>query len=147
VGFQPVGVVIGNSAVHIARPLTLGAGNRLNTLSRSFSGDVGEVLPPAIQRSQSGEGGTGGGADPPFLAAYPCPHLTNRPSLRGRRLSDHFPGYNWELPHLGSSLTERFNQALSRLSARAVARAAHGVVDIRMDIAGDEMSRETSRSR
>ena len=149
VGFHPVGVVIGNSATHIARPLTLGAGNRLNTFSRSFSGDVGDVLPPAIQRAQDGNEGTrgvgGGGAgdaagvDPPFLAAYPCPHLNNRPSLRGRRLTDHFPGYNWELPQLGTSFTECFNQALARVVARAVEHAAHGVVDIRMDVSGHEM--------
>jgi hypothetical protein len=169
VGFFPVGVVIGNSATHIARPLTLGAGNRLNTFSRSFSGDVGDVLPPAIQRAQDGNGGArggggggaggagggvgaGGGAggaadsadaagagDPPFLAAYPCPHLNNRPSLRGRRLTDHFPGYNWELPQLGTSFTECFDHALSRLIARAIEHAAHGVVDIRMDVSGDEM--------
>jgi hypothetical protein len=159
VGFNPVGVVIGNSAAHIARPLTLGAGNRLNTFSRSFSGDVGDVLPPAIQRAQAGEGGalggsggTGGGgtgagdggtgaggSDPPFLAAYRCPHLANRPSLRGRRMTDHFPGYNWEIPQLGTAFTECFNHALSRLIARAVDHAAHGVVDIRMDISGDEM--------
>jgi uncharacterized protein YbjQ (UPF0145 family) len=137
IGFHPVGVVIGNSATHIARPLTLGAGNRLNTFSRSFSGDVGEALPPAIQRAQHGYGGPPG--DPPFLAAYPCPHLYSRPSLRGRRLTDHFPGYNWELPQLGSSFTECFDHALSRLIARAVEHAAHGVVDIRMDVSGDEM--------
>jgi uncharacterized protein YbjQ (UPF0145 family) len=174
VGFHPVGVVIGNSSTHIARPLTLGAGNRLNTFSRSFSGDVGDVLPPAILRAQGGGGGGGGdegggggegsgggggegsgggggegsgggggegsgGGGPPFLAAYRCPHVVNRPSLRGRRLSDHFPGYNWELPQLGGSFTECFNNALSRLIARAIARAAHGVVDIRIDISGDQM--------
>jgi hypothetical protein len=146
VGFQPVGVVIGNSATHIARPMALAAGNRLNTFSRSFSGDAGAVVPPAIQRAQAGEGdggpdlsGQGEAGDPPFLAKYECPHLGNRPSLRGRRLTNHFPGYNWELPQLGTSFTDCFNHALSRLMARAVERAAHGVVDIRMEISGDEM--------
>ena len=80
-----------------------------------------------------------GDVDPPFLAAYACPHVDNRPSLRGRRLTDHFPGYNWELPQLGTSFTECFDHALSRLIARAVDHAAHGVVDIRMDVSGDEM--------
>jgi hypothetical protein len=155
VGFHPVGVVIGNSAIHIARPMALAAGNRLNTFNRSFSGDTGEVVPPAILRAQAPQGGEAGQAgqpgggggqadggeagDPPFLARYDCPHLGNRPSLRGRRLTDHFPGYNWELPQLGTSFTECVNHALSRLMARAVARAAHGVVDIRMEISGDEM--------
>jgi hypothetical protein len=138
VGFHPVGVVIGNSATHIARPLSLGAGNRLSTFSRSFSGDAGEALPPAIQRAQ-GEAEGRGDDDRPFLVAYPCSHMVNRPSLRGRRLTDHFPGYNWELPQLGSSFTECFDHALSRLVARAVEHAAHGVVDIRLDISGDEM--------
>jgi uncharacterized protein YbjQ (UPF0145 family) len=54
-------------------------------------------------------------------------------------MTDHFPGYNWEIPQLGTAFTECFNHALSRLIARAVERAAHGVVDIRMDISGDEM--------
>jgi hypothetical protein len=140
VGFQPVGVVIGNSTTHIARPMTLGAESRLSTFSRSFGGDAGDVLPAAIRREQA-EGAEGrAGADPPYLAAYDCRHFATRSrAWQGRGLTDHFPGYNWELPLPGRSLSACFRQALDRLTERAIGRGAHGVVDIRLDIEGDDL--------
>jgi hypothetical protein len=139
VGFQPVGVVIGNSTTHIARPAALGAQSRLSTLSRSFTGDRGDALPVVIQRTQDAGAESRPDEDPPFLAPYDCPHFANRRAFQGLRLTDHFPGYNWELPQPGRSLTECFHRALARLTERATARGAHGVVDIRMDIDGDDL--------
>jgi Putative heavy-metal-binding len=139
VGFHPVGVVIGNSSIHIARPVALGTKSRLNTMARSFQGDAGEAIPAAIRHEQGDGDERPPGSEPPYLATYPCPHVANRPALRGQRLTDHFPGYTWELPRPGRSFTDCFHQALARLAARAVARGAHGVVDIRMGISGDEL--------
>jgi uncharacterized protein YbjQ (UPF0145 family) len=140
VGFHPVGVVLGNSSMHIARPLAIRAGNRLSTFVRSFRGDGGDQLPSAIRHGQAAAADRAdAGGDPPYLSSYPCPHYANQPVVPGRRFVDHFSGYNWELPQPGRALTECFNQAMSRLTERAVQRDAHGVVDIRMELSGDDL--------
>jgi uncharacterized protein YbjQ (UPF0145 family) len=140
VGFHPVGVVLGNSSMHIARPLAVRAGNRLSTSIRSFRGDEGDELPSAIRHGQAGAIAEGeDGRESPYLEPYPCPHFANQSLVPGQRFTDHFSGYNWELPLPGRALTECFNQALGRLAERAVRRDAHGVVDIRMELSGDEL--------
>jgi len=122
--------VLGNSSMHIARPWALGVGNRLSTFVRSFRGDEGGQRPSAIRHGQAAAvAAVEAGGDSPHLEAYPCPHFADRPVLAGRRLTDHFSGYNWELPLPGRALTECFNQALRRLTERAVQRDAHGVID------------------
>jgi hypothetical protein len=57
VGFQPVGVVVGNSTTHIARPVGVGLDSRVSTFSRSFWGDRG-----AEDRKRSARNKLGGWA-------------------------------------------------------------------------------------
>jgi hypothetical protein len=151
VGFQPVGVVFGNSMTHIARPIAVGIDSRLSTFARGFRGDRGDGVPQEILRMQSGETGGAGessGAgeitetarnEPPYLAAYPCPHYANRPGFAGGKWVDHFPGYNWELPQPGRAFMDCFGRALDRLTDQAATYGAHGVVDIRVEISGDDL--------
>jgi len=139
VGFRPVGVVLGNSTAHIARPIGVGIDSRLSTFARGFRGDTGDLVPQEIQRTQSGEADATPRTDPPYLAAYPCPHYANRPNFAGGRWVDHFPGYNWELPQPGRAFMDCFRRALERLTDHAAAYGAHGVVDIRVAISGDPM--------
>jgi uncharacterized protein YbjQ (UPF0145 family) len=58
-------------------------------------------------------------------------------------VTDHFPGYNWELPLPGRTLTEGFNRALARLIDRARPYGAHGIVDISMSISGGSLHQGT----
>jgi uncharacterized protein YbjQ (UPF0145 family) len=139
VGFRPVGVVLGNSTTHIARPIGVGLDSRLSTLVRGFRGDRGELVPQEIQRMQSDGGGATPRRDPPYLVGYPCPHFANRPSVAGGKWADHFPGYNWELPQPGQAFMDCFGRALDRLTDQAAQFGAHGVVDIRVDISGSAM--------
>jgi hypothetical protein len=139
VGFQPVGVVFGNSTTHIARPIGVSIDSRLSTFARGFRGDRGDGVPEEIQRIQSEGAADGQRNDALYLASYPCPHYANRPGFAGGKWVDHFPGYNWELPQPGRAFMDCFGRALDRLTHQAATYGAHGVVDIRLDITGGGM--------
>jgi uncharacterized protein YbjQ (UPF0145 family) len=54
-------------------------------------------------------------------------------------MSDHFTGFNFELPGPGAALDDCFAQAQDLLVERAVQRGAHGVVDVRVGLEGDAL--------
>ncbi|HEX3794299.1 MAG TPA: heavy metal-binding domain-containing protein [Acidimicrobiales bacterium] len=105
-------------------------------------GDAGGALPPVIERMYAQATGQDHAIDP-YVATYPCAHPVTRGLVPGQRLTEHYPGYNWELPGPGRALTQGFEHALTRLADRATARGAHGVIDIRMEVVGDELFRGT----
>jgi len=138
VGFVPAGVVFGNSTTHIARPLAVRAESRASSLTRGFAGDDASNLPATIRQHQAKTIDCG---IAPFLATYPCPHFGFDSTRERRRVSDHFTGYNWELPAAGAALSECFQHALGRLRDRANSRGAHGVVDVHLEVTGDPLIR------
>jgi hypothetical protein len=136
-GFAPVGVVFGNSTVHLARPMSLGTESRFTGAWRGFRGDSPEEVPPAIRSAQGWTNSdTEGPETHPFIASYPCPHGRGR---QIRRTSGHFTGFNFEIPGPGLTLGQRFENALERLTAGARQRGAHGVIDVAIRLDGDEM--------
>jgi uncharacterized protein YbjQ (UPF0145 family) len=141
VGFFPVGVVIGNSTTHIARPLSIGADSRVSSALRGFAGDDGSFVPNVIQQHQAKRDVPGSVA--PYLVAYPCEHFGATLARERPRVGDHLSGYNWELPNPGAALQECFTRALSRLRDRAIQHGAHGVVDAHLDVSGDPRIRGT----
>ncbi len=132
-GFSPLGVVFGNTSVHVARPVALGAKSRLTGFGRGWSGDSPEDIPSSIIEAQ--RQGAGPGAAP-FLATFPCPHGRGRVV---RRTSGHYTGFNFEVPGPAAVLAQAFQGALTRLVMRAAERGAHGVVDIEVRLDGDPM--------
>ncbi len=134
-GFIPCGVVFGNSAMHIARPVAIGVQSRLSAAWRGWEGDDAKHVPVAILEAQR----VGYGGEIPensFRNAYPCPHGRGR---RVRRTQGHFTGFNFELPGPGATMGQNFAHALDLLVQRALERGAHGVIDVRAGLEGDAM--------
>ena len=136
-GFSPIGVVFGNSTVHLARPMSLGTESRLTGAWRGFGGDSPDQVPSAIRSAQGWKNGDTEEPDThPFIAPFPCPHGRGR---QVRRTSGHFTGFNFEIPGPGHVLGQSFDNALERLTDGARRHGAHGVIDIAIRLDGDEM--------
>jgi uncharacterized protein YbjQ (UPF0145 family) len=108
------------------RPVALGTQSRLNTMKRAFAGDSGESRARCHPKGTGGNDASASDRRPPISGVLPPAH---RP----------LPGYDWELPEPGAALTACFNRVRTRLHDSARQRGGHGVVDIRVDVAGEDL--------